>query len=282
MRHTSAEREPTLADRLASPGERSGYLDGAIAVLALAVIVFLLLGAPHGLMDKADRAAYAVCHRIPERSFWIAGRPLPLCARCSGTYLGTLSALAVLTLRRRGRASRLPAPRYLGVFAFFMLVWAVDGFNSFLTLFPGLSHLYEPRNILRLVTGALEGLALGALLLAAWNATVWAEPDDTPSVESWRDLAWMLTGGAMVIVLVTRPWEPLLMPLALLSSAAIVGLVATVNTMLVLMLWGREEQFHRLREAAAPIVAGLALSMGELALVGMGRSALEAWLGWPF
>lgn len=233
-------------------------------------------------MDKADRAAYAVCHRIPERSFLIAGRPLPLCARCSGTYLGTLAALAVLTLRRRGRASHLPAPRYLGVFAFFMLVWAADGFNSFLALFPGLPHLYEPRNTLRLVTGTLEGLVLGAVLLAAWNATVWTEPDDTPSVGSWRDLAWMLAGGAVVIALVSRPWAPLLLPLALLSGAAIVGLVATVNTMLVLMLWGREGQFRRRREAVAPIMAGLALAMGELALVGMGRSALEAWLGWPF
>ena len=271
-----------MADRETDSGGRSRPLDGVIVVLALAAILLLLLGPPHGLIDKADGAAYAVCHRIPARSFMIAGRPLPLCARCSGTYLGTLAALAVLTLRRRGRASRLPTPRYLGVFAFFMLVWAADGFNSFLTLFPGLPHLYEPSNTLRLVTGTLEGLALGAVLLAAWNVTVWAEPDDTPSVESWRDLAWMLAGGAIVIALVSRPWAPLLVPLALLSGAAIVGLVATVNTMLVLMLWRREGQFHRKREAVAPIMAGLALAMGELALVGMGRSALEAWLGWPF
>lgn len=188
----------------------------------------------------------------------------------------------MLALRRRGRASRLPAPRYLGAFAFFMLAWAVDGFNSFLTLFPGLPHLYEPRNILRLVTGTLQGLALGALLLAAWNATVWADPSDTPVVGSGRDLAWMLAGGAVVIILVSRPWAPLLLPLALLSGAAIAGLMAAVNTMLVVMLWRREGQFHRWREAAAPILAGLALAMGELALVGIGRSAFEAWLGWPF
>ena len=66
-----------------------------------------LLAPLHGLLDKANRAAYAVCHRIAERSFTFAGRPLPLCARCSGTYLGAVAGLIVIAAHgsavRRGR-----------------------------------------------------------------------------------------------------------------------------------------------------------------------------------
>ena len=64
--------------------------------MALAILLLYLLAPPHGLLDKADHAAYAVCHRIPARSFAFAGRPLPLCARCSGTYLGAVAGLIVL------------------------------------------------------------------------------------------------------------------------------------------------------------------------------------------
>ena len=51
--------------------------DGLLALVALVAIVTLLFVWPGGLLDKADHAAYAVCHRIPERTFVIAGRPLP-------------------------------------------------------------------------------------------------------------------------------------------------------------------------------------------------------------
>ena len=72
----------------------------------------------------------------------------------------------------------------LGVF---FLVWAVDGLNSFLTFFPGLPHLYEPRNLLRLITGTLEGLAIAALMLPIANLSLWAAPAPEPAIASWRD-----------------------------------------------------------------------------------------------
>jgi len=37
-----------------------------------------------------------VCHRLPERSFWWRGKPLPVCARCMGVMLGQLLGLTAL------------------------------------------------------------------------------------------------------------------------------------------------------------------------------------------
>ncbi len=142
----------------------------------------------------ADRAGYAVCHRIGGHSFSIAGRQLPLCARCSGTYLAALAGLIVLTLRGKGLAGRFPARPYLWVLGLFMLAWAADGLNSFLALL-GLPHLYEPNNLLRLITGSLQGIAVAAVLLPALNITLWRAPRPIRSIAALPDLLWLLVGA---------------------------------------------------------------------------------------
>lgn len=46
-----------------------------------------------------------VCHQRPERSFRLAGTPLPVCARCTGLYGGAAIAAVVMGARRsRSRA----------------------------------------------------------------------------------------------------------------------------------------------------------------------------------
>jgi len=260
----------------------SARWEGLLAGLAIAGILALLLVPPHGLLDKADQAAFAVCHRIPERTFTMAGRALPLCARCSGTYLGALAGLAVLAMRGRGRASRLPEPKYLAVFGVFLAAWALDGLNSFLTFFPGVPHLYEPHNLLRLVTGILEGLAIAALLLPAFNLALWPELAPSPSIGCWQDIAWMLIGGALVAGVVASGLPFLLYPLAILSGLAVVLMLGTVNSIFVLLVLRRNNPMTGWKQAVPPLLLGLALAMFELTAVGMARAALEAWLGPPW
>jgi len=260
-------------------GRRRGEV--AIIIALLAVLALFLLP-PHDLLDKADRFAYAVCHRIPGHSFSIGGRQLPLCARCSGTYLGALAGIVVLLALRRGRTNRFPAPKFLVAFAVFMAAWAIDGANSYASFFPGLPQLYEPNNLLRLATGVLEGLVLAALVLPLFNLTAWAATDAQPSIVRWRDLGWMLVGGAVVFGLVVSEWEPLLYPLAVLSGAMVVLLVGAICVMLVLMIARRDGQAQRWREIAFPLLAGLAVALAGLAAIGLFRDLLTRWFGLPF
>jgi len=274
-----AERNPAIQ---VDPGaRRRARWDGFLAAAALAIILVYLLAPPHSLLDKADRAAYAVCHRIAARSFTFAGRPLPLCARCSGTYLGAVAGLIVIAARGRRRAARLPTPAILATLGIFLLAWAIDGFNSFLTFIPGLPHFYEPRNLLRLITGTLEGLAIAAVMLPMANLSIWASPEPRRSIGSWRDLGWMLVAAAAVIALVNSEWSPLLYPLAILSELAILGLVGLVNAMLVLIVMRREGRATRPREALLPLLLGVALAALELTAIGLARAALTERLGLP-
>lgn len=263
------------------PVDAGTLRDGLLALLALAVVIAVLIAPPHSLLDKADRAAFAVCHRIPERSFAFMERPLPLCARCSGTYLGALAGLIVLVTRGRGRASGLPSGRYLAVLAAFLAAWAIDGANSFLTFFPGAPHFYEPNNLLRLITGTLQGLALAAFIVPVLNLSLWARPIATSSIGAWADLVWMLVAAGVVVGLVSSEWPPLLYPLAIISGLTIALLLGLVNAMLALIVLRREGYATRWRQAVALLLLGLALALVELALIGLARAALTERLGLP-
>jgi uncharacterized membrane protein len=81
----------------------------AIAVAAAAWPA-LLIAAPV-LPLPAAGALYAVgsliCHQIPERSFYLQGFQLPVCARCLGLYAGAaLGSVAALVVGRAFRGSR--------------------------------------------------------------------------------------------------------------------------------------------------------------------------------
>jgi hypothetical protein len=52
------------------------------------------------------RAGAGVCHQRPDRSFWRAGHPLPVCGRCYGLYVGgALGLLAAVGVRPRRQSS---------------------------------------------------------------------------------------------------------------------------------------------------------------------------------
>lgn len=250
--------------------------------MALLVVLFFLLSPTSFPLGKLDAVAYAVCHRIPERSFSLGGQQLPLCARCSGTFLGVLLTLLTLTLAGRGRASRFPPPRVLAALGGFFLLWALDGLNSYLTLYPGAPHLYEPQNWLRLATGMLNGIVLGSVVFSIFNFSVWRAPRAEPVIQGFGELGGLVALGALLIGLVLTEDARLLYPLALASTLGVVVMLTSVNTVIVLVTARRENRAYRWRDMAWPLLVGLALSL--LIVMGMGaaRSAFAQALDLPF
>jgi len=253
-----------------------------VAGLSLAVVLFFLISPTSFPLGKIDTVAYAVCHRIPERSFFLGGQQLPLCARCSGTFLGVLFTLITLTLAGRTRASRLPPPRVLMVLGAFILLWAFDGLNSYLTFYPGAPHLYEPQNWLRLTTGALNGLALGILIFSIFQFSLWHAPRPEPVVQGLGELSGLVAVAALMVGLVLSGDQRLLYPLALASTLGVVMMLTSVNSVIVLVAARRENSARRWRDAAWPLLIALALSLTIVMGIGAGRAALTDALNMPF
>ena len=239
-----------------------------VVVLAVTASLAFLVGTPGGLLTKADMVGYAVCHRIASHSFTIAGRQFPVCARCSGTFLGALTGFLgqALVLRRR-RAVDFPPPFIIVILAGFMLLWAADGLNSYLTLFPNGPHLYEPRNWLRLTTGALNGLMMSAIIYPVFNFTLWRRPVPERAVRNLRDLGVLLLLEAGLVVLMLTQWPLLLYLLALLSALGVLTLLTSVNCMLVLMIVRRENVVDTWREAVVPLLAGFTLALVQVGVI---------------
>ncbi len=261
---------------------RSFPLPWLVVLLAIVTLVTFVIATPGGLLSEADMVGYAVCHRIAERSFVIAGQQLPLCARCTGTFIGALVGFfgQAVVLRRR-RAAEFPAPFVLAVLIGFSLLWATDGLNSYMTLIHG-PHVYEPRNWLRLTTGALQGLTMSALVYPVFNFTLWRNPTSERTIRNLRELGVLILLQVGLIGLVLTEWDFLLYPLALLSAAGVLTLLTCINSMLVLMLIRRENMVNTWRGSIIPLLAGLTLSIIQVGAIDLIRYILTGTLeGFP-
>jgi len=127
------------------------WLASAATVAALAsLIVIAPLAAAGGHNDVAFtiyRAFGPFCHQLPERSYFIEGHKLAVCARCTGIYAGFAFTLLVYPLVRSLRSVATP-PRSLLIVA--ALPLAID----FSLTFFG---IWENTHTSRLLTGALLG-----------------------------------------------------------------------------------------------------------------------------
>jgi uncharacterized membrane protein len=242
------------------------------------LIIFWLIYTPPGLLGKADAAGYAVCHRIAFRSFMIGDRQTPLCARCSGMYLGALAG--ILYLARAGKRSAMPSMKVSIVLGIFLIAFALDGSNSYLHFFPNFPTLYQPQNWLRLVTGSGVGIGIAAVLVPVFNQVVWRDLDPQPSLKTWKDLLPLL-GVVTLIDLAVYSENPLLLyPLAVLSAFGILLILAMVYTIVWCMFAKFENRAIHWMDLRNPLMAGLLTAMLQIAILDAGRFWLTGtWAG---
>ncbi len=93
-----------------------------------------------------------LCHRRPERSFFIRGHQFPVCSRCTGIIMGAAFFMVY---------SYIEPIHYdwnmLVVSILLQLPYIIDGFTQYL-------GLRESNNTLRFITGFMGGV--GVVLLA--------------------------------------------------------------------------------------------------------------------
>lgn len=263
-----------------------GRRNWALALMAAVAFVILLLLSPLWplpLLDKLDVVGSAVCGRLPDHSFHLAGRQLPLCARCTGTFIGALLGFVGLLVLRKGKAALMPPVVVVGVLVGFIFLMAIDGVNSYLSLLLRRPLLYPPHNFLRLATGALHGLALSVIVFPIFNYTLWKEPENRPALTGLRELGLLLALFVLPMVLLVQSGIGLLLyPVALASAAGVLAMLTVVNSMIVIIAARREARAVFWWQAAWPLAAGLAAAMAELAVIAVLRWQLGLALGLPF
>ena len=211
-----------------------------------------------------------ICHQLPEHSLHFQGLPLPLCARCSGLFVGF--ALGLLWCRLLGGARRAGFPRWgtLGVLGLLLLIWVVDGVNSFASMIGSEPWLYDSSNALRLGTGMAAGIALGSVFWPVLQFVLWADADPRPGLQSPLQLLPALLSGALIGAMMWfLPESPYWLWLSFVAGSALLTFVSA-NGALVILLLGREGTLSRARQAIPYWLFGLlafVLETGAIAVV---------------
>lgn len=193
----------------------------------------------HGTLDAADLVAASVCHRIPTHGFMLFGRPLPLCARCSGIYTGIMLSITMICLSGRTRYAAFPQ-RTLSLILFaFIGLMGFDGFNS-LAFDMGWYQLYTPHNTLRLLTGLAAGLAVGIFIQTVFAQTVWKDVVWQPVIGTMRELLSLLLLAALTSLLILSNQPTILFVLAIVSVVGVLTILGMLYAILFLVLIRRE------------------------------------------
>ena len=212
-----------------------------------------------------------ICHQIPAHCFYYGGHPLPLCARCMGTFSGALVALLTLWAMGQGRRSRLPSWQVGGLLIAATGFWALDGANSLARSFWGWHGLYTPSNTLRLFTGIGSGLALGVVLYPIYHFAMWGGTDGRRVLDrGWQIGVLLLAEVALAGIILAWRSAPFFLWLVILVGA-VVTVFSTVNAALIVLLRKKEGFAGCWMQIVPYLVIGLVCGLVETGLMAVLR-----------
>jgi hypothetical protein len=150
----------------------------------------------------------------------------------------------------------------------------MDGLNSFLHFFPSFSGIYEPSNLLRLITGMGVGLGIGTLLFVLFNGTAWSDWVDESPYKKWYAFPLLLTLAALLILIIQTNHPVVIYPLMIISGLGVFLVLSSVYTVVALMILGRENSQLHWRELVLPILMGMTIALLQVLLTSWLRLAL--------
>ena len=262
--------DQTAAERAVNAKDKPWIIVFGLSLLFL--IGLWLWMTPDGWWEKLRLFGYAVCHQMEERSFHAHGLSSPLCARCTGMYLGAVLTIAYQAFQgRRGRFPKLWVSIILGLF---LICFGLDGVNSFLWMIPSLRFGYEPSNLLRLITGTGVGLGIGSILAPLFNQSVWRDWINRSFYEKWFSFPLLLVFAGIMVAGVFSESPFILLPAMFISALSVVFLLGSLWTVVAVMLLGRLNRQRHWKELALPILIGLNICFGQIILTSWGRFLL--------
>ena len=136
------------------------------------------------MFDFMERMGSAVCHQMAERSFIFNGMQMPLCARCTGIYIGAFFAFCFFFLKKRMGNGRPFSVMQALLTGLAVLPVGIDGVGSYL-------GFWESSQLMRIFSGSLVGVVVPGFLLMAVNIDT-KKSDDEPIYEKTAELVLLM------------------------------------------------------------------------------------------
>ncbi len=248
-------------------------------LIAAVGAAFLALGGD-SIAESSRAVLHGLCAQRPSHSFAIGNQVLPFDARMTGIYAGALCTWCVAISRGRMLAAGTPSVAVISLLSAAVGVLAIDGFNA-LAVDLGVWHPYEPRNVVRLLTGFGAGVALVSLESWLIGGALWKMACWRPIWGAPRHLLWVIVGalGTLVIVSADISWSyPIVVALLMLSAwMTVTGLVLVI----VVSLFRLDRRVDKPAHLEVPLI--VSALVGLIVIVGLAqlRFWLERTLGIP-
>jgi uncharacterized membrane protein len=218
------------------------------------------VGLAEGLESALWQFGYVFCHQIPERSFFIDGHQFPICARCTGIFLGFIVTSVYILMMGGAKRPLMPDRTVLAFAAAGSAAMVFDGVTSY-------AGLRDTTNVIRLATGLGMGAAIGFLLPVVLRVVALGGelPVGGRPVATWIDVpavyGLLFAAGAAVYSASTGLWI-----LYLAGGVAIAGFLVLIHLALRMLASSvLAARFTRLAPPRIQLATALAL---QAALMG--------------
>jgi uncharacterized membrane protein len=245
---------------------------GILILAALALSTNWILRTPAGCQSKVFAVGASVCHQIPSHSFLNTDLQFPLCARCTGLYLG--SAIGIAYFFTQGKKNLFPKKSILFLLLLLFLLWAGDGVNSFIIALLNKNLIYETTNFTRLVTGFGMGLAMATVLMTLFNMTTWKEGVAQPFLDHWQQIAGYALAASLTGYLLINSSAFFFKVFAYISIGAVLFIISMLYSIFWIILMRKENSFSSWRSLGVFLIAGFSTAMLQVTLLYWLRASL--------
>lgn len=248
-----------------------------VLIQALGALTFLAL--PWSIEHKARVILHGLCAQRPGHTYYFGDRPLPFDARMTGIYLGFAATMAVLLWTGAHRWCRSPSPARIGALLTLGGVMAIDGFNSLLKDLEA-PYPYEPRNWLRVITGAAAGLVLAVSLCFLLSITLWHVVDTRKqTLESWSTPLRAAVIMAPLLLMAMSGLDALYIPTVLLLIVSALAALTALSLVIIVIFRRLEYRFATARQLEPVLAPAMLLAVAIMLALSIGRKVLERWTG---
>ena len=240
-----------------------------ILTVLLAAAIFLtwnfLSYSPSGCYAKAYSIGSSVCHQIPSHSFSIGVIQFPVCARCTGLYIGSFIGIVYAFLS--GKNTAIPKTRFIVFLVVLFLFWAGDGLNSFISDFLNKPFLYQSSNLSRLITGYGMGLVMSTALTTLFNFTIWKTGKRTPVLDSEIQIIGYGILSALSSLLILKSGPVIFQFAAYITIFTVLSIITLLYSIFWVILLKKENQFTSWKDMGVYILAGYSTAMVQILLL---------------
>lgn len=243
-----------------------------IIATAIGLSWHFLDSTPTGCYNKIFAVGSSLCHQIPSHGFTANGVQFPVCARCTGLYLG--SFIGLIYGFSSGKKAGMPKRGYAIFLILLFIFWGGDGVNSLISDFLKRPLFYETTNTTRLVTGFGMGLLMPTALVTLFNVTIWKKSENTAVLRHPAQIA----GYVLLCSIASYLMLSNIRFLFNLTATIVISTALTIITLLYTIFWvilfRKENQFTIWSELWLFLLSGFATAILQIILLNTMRNTV--------